>query len=122
VFGRGASSENTMNIHLVRVHRVIFIIYFSLGTILLAAALIALPQHDGETATGFFGIALLLSPVGIGHFIAAKGAALGKSYGRTMSRVLGTLMFFAVPVGTLIGIFIYTQIGKRWQSEAVVPL
>ena len=111
-----------MNVHLARVHRCLCSIYFGLSTILLVAAAWALVGHDGETATGFFGLALLFSPGGIAHFAAAWGAARGKAYGRTMSRVLGTLLLFGVPIGTLIGIYIYTKLGKQWQSETALPL
>jgi hypothetical protein len=59
-----------------------------------------------------FGTPLLL------HYVAMRGTRAGKGWGRTLSRVLGVLMLFGVPVGTILGAFILMRTGKvDWQQS-----
>jgi len=53
---------------------------------------------------------------GDGYWYAAKGAQNGKSYGRILSRIIGTLWLLGFPIGTALGIYVWKQTGSKWRS------
>lgn len=105
-----------MNKSLARIH---------LGMVVFYALLVVLAcviHLEGDKASGMgvlilaavFGIPLLL------HYLAMRGVRAGKRWGRNLSRVLGVLMLFAVPIGTILGAFMLMRTGKTdWQQSAV---
>jgi len=48
------------------------------------------------------------------HCLAAIWAYQGKPMGRTLSKVMGTILLLGIPIGTVLGIAILSQTGKRW--------
>lgn len=87
----------------------------------LLVALACVIHLEGDKASdmgvlilaAFFGTPLLL------HYLAMRGVRAGKRWGRNLSRVLGALMLFAVPIGTILGAFILMRTGKvDWQQSA----
>jgi hypothetical protein len=104
-----------LNKSLARIH---------LGMVVFYALLVALAcaihlQGGKASGTGvlilavIFGIPLLL------HYLAMRGVRAGKRWGRNLSRVLGVLMLFAVPIGTILGAFMLMRTGKvDWQQSA----
>jgi len=113
----GNAIEKPRNLGLLRLHRVFYLAYFGFFAILVLIGLVAMLRQDGEDAIGFIGVGLLLSPMGILHWFAAKGARLGKSYGRTASRVIAVFLFLGFPIGTIVAIFIFSRVGKQWHGE-----
>lgn len=103
-----------MNNGLYRLHRVLFIGYTSFIVIMALLGLRMLFGPNSEDAkAGFLG--LLVLPLAAIHYFAARGVKAGMEWGRTLSRIIATIMLIGVPIGTMIGIYIYRQTGKRWQ-------
>jgi hypothetical protein len=103
-----------VNTGLVRVHRVIFIAYAGFA---VTMALLAIPmvfRGNPDASIGLVG-ALLLPIAGI-HWYAAKGARLGQRSGRRVSIVIACLMLVGFPVGTFIALYIFSQVGNKWQD------
>ena len=104
-----------MNTKLERIHKVISYAYFFfvvMGLLILVSALF----KDGD---GFGpGLVLILGfgSIGLIHWMAGKGAKAGTTWGRRMSSVIGTIMLFGFPLGTMLGIYILNRTGKEWQS------
>ncbi len=92
------------------------VVFYALLVVLACAV-----HVEGDKASGIgvlilaaiFGIPLLL------HYLAMRGVRAGKRWGRNLSRVLGVLMLFAVPIGTILGAFMLMRTGKvDWQQSA----
>jgi hypothetical protein len=105
-----------LNKSLARIHLGMVVFYALL--VVLACAV----HVEGDKASGMgvlvlaaiFGIPLLL------HYVAMRGVRAGKRWGRNLSRVLGVLMLFAVPIGTILGAFMLMRTGRTdWQQSAV---
>ena len=73
--------------------------------------------NRGNDAVGlglvFVGIGV---PLGLFHWLAAKGAKTGTRWGRNMSRVFGVFALFGFPIGTILGIYVLGQTGAKWVS------
>jgi hypothetical protein len=65
--------------------------------------------RQGEAGLTFIGV--LLAPLGVAHWYAAKGARLGKSYGRIISRIIAFFWLFGFPVGTLLAVWVFKKTG-----------
>ena len=103
-----------MNKSLSRIHLGMAVFYG------LLAALACMVHLNGDKA-GVTGTAILLAVFGLPfllHFFAMRGVEAGKSWGRNLSRVLGVLLLFAVPIGTIVGAFVLMRTGKvDWQQS-----
>jgi len=97
-----------MNKSLARIHLGLAIFYAALTAIFCAIHL------AGNKASGL-GVVILASIFGaplVLHYVARRGVRAGKRWGRTLSRVLGFLLLFGVPVGTILGAFVLMRTGK----------
>ena len=110
-----------MNKGLSRTHLGLAIFYCLVAVVVLTVHMLgSISRGDGgiqadwqSTAiiAGIFGFPVVL------HAIARRGVRGGKPWGRTCSRVLGILLLFAIPVGTVFGIFILLRTrNKDWQA------
>ncbi len=50
------------------------------------------------------------------HALAAVLAHRGIKAGRTVSKVLGTILLLGVPIGTIVGAAILSQTSGRWET------
>ena len=112
-----------MNYKLYRLHRVLFIAYVSFASVMMGISLLRLIQgFDPLIGLAIASIFMVLVP-STAHYFGSKGAREGKDWGRTLSRVIGAVMLIGVPLGTIIGwyLFKYTS-SKQWESEVRPPL
>lgn len=118
VGGNISANQPRLNDGLYRAHRALFVLYALLLSLMLLACGWAV--MDGASGFGLFPLAMglmIFGPIATAHGFAARGARLGKPWGRTLSRVVGVLLLFGFPVGTLIGIYILIQTGSnRWHG------
>src|SRR5688572_9379374 len=66
------------------------------------------PAPGASVILLFFLIPLLF------HFFVAKGAKQGKSWARRASMVIGILMLFGFPIGTIIGVYLISNAWNDW--------
>ncbi|MDE2463652.1 MAG: hypothetical protein KGO02_08070 [Alphaproteobacteria bacterium] len=109
------TSATPLNSGLYRVHRIFYIAFGAFAIIMLLAGIPALLQGGEDAGVGFVGIGLL--PIGVAHWYAAKGARDGKRYGKVLSRIIGTLWLFGFPIGTVLGIYLWSQTGRKWKAS-----
>lgn len=103
---------DNLNIALVWLHRAFFA--------LVAVVTIAIP-FTSDSPLIFILDAFLLA-LTAAHWYAAKGARLGRPYGRMLSRIIGFLWLFGFPIGTILAIFVFVNTGKRhWRSSSGAP-
>ncbi len=104
-----------MNKSLARIHLGLAIFYG-----LIAVLLIAVHLSGSKASLG--GVLILLAVFGVLpalHALALKGVRQGRRWGRNLSRVLGVLLLFAVPIGTILGAFVLMRTGKTdWEQAA----
>lgn len=104
-----------MNKSLTRVHLGLAIFYGLVTTLFCALHL------SGERASGVGVVIITLvfgTPLAL-HCAAMRGVRAGLRWGRTLSRVLGILMLFAIPIGTFLGAFVLMRTGSAdWEQSA----
>jgi hypothetical protein len=105
-----------LNSGLYRVHRLFYIAFASFAAIMLLISIAALFRGGEDAAIGLMALALL--PLGLAHWYAAKGAQNGRTYGKVLSRIIGTLWLIGFPIGTVLGIYVWSQTGKKWRDSA----
>lgn len=93
-----------LNSGLYRVHRVFYIAIAAFAIIMLW---IGIPV---------MGIGFL--PIGVAHWYAVKGARDGKNYGKILSRIIGSLWLIGFPIGTALGIYVWSQTGAKWKASS----
>lgn len=109
------TSGTPLNPGLYRLHRIFYIAFVSFAIIMLLIG-IRIFLGDGEDAgVGLVGLGLL--PIGAAHWFAAKGARNGKSYGKVLSRVIGTVWLIGFPIGTALGVYAWSQTGQKWKAS-----
>ena len=106
-----------LNAKLERVHKLVSYAYFffvAYGLLLVVLGLIR-----GQTDGYGFGLVCIfgIGPVGLIHWYAAKGAREGKRWGRNLSRGIGVVLLLGFPVWTILGIYILSQTGDKWQGR-----
>lgn len=116
--GDTPATHPRLNDGLYRAHRALFIFYaLVLSLLLLACAWNLVDDGSGFGLIPFVMCLLFVGPIATAHGFAARGARLGKPWGRTISRAVAVLLLFGVPIGTLIGIYILYQTGDgRWRD------
>jgi len=100
-----------LNAGLVRVHRIFLIALTAFGALMAAIGVLLLFSDRANAGIGLVGVFFL--PLAALHWYAAKGARLGKSYGRTISRIIGFFRLFGFPIGTILRIYVFTKTAKR---------
>jgi len=112
------SEAERLNLGLVRLHRVFFLFYVVVATVLMAYGLNALMHGKGDGVALAF-VEFVFLAVIVAHWYAAKGAGLGKPYGRTISRVIGCCWVLGFPVGTALAVFVFSRTRKRSWKEGI---
>lgn len=110
------STVQPLNSSLFWIHRFFYVAVAAIIAIWLWISATALMHGQPllDDGWGFAGLAVL--PFGALHWYAAKGARNGKSYGRFLSRVIGTIWLLGFPIGTALGIYVWKQTGSKWRS------
>jgi hypothetical protein len=110
-------AESSLNPGIVRVHRIFYIAYFAFAIIfaLLGAAQL-FNGHPQDARMGLIG--LVIVPVGLVHWCAARGARQGKRWGRILSSVIALVLLFGFPIGTVAGIYLFAKLGSDWQPQS----
>lgn len=104
-----------LNSGLYRVHRIFWIAFAAFAIIMLMAGLSALFRGKEDVGLAIVGFGLL--PIGVAHWYAAKGAREGKTYGKVLSRIFATLWLFGFPIFTVLGIYVWSQTGRKWRGS-----
>jgi len=112
------TTATSLNSGLYRVHRIFYIAFAAFAIIMLAIGILALLRGGEDAGIGFVGIGLL--PIGVLHWYAAKGVRDGKTYGKILSRIIGTLWLFGFPIGTALGIYVWSQTGAKWKGSSEI--
>lgn len=115
-----AVATQPKNPGLYKLHRVFCIAFAAFAVLMLLAGVGAVFRHSSDDI-GIAFIGVLLLPISIFHWFAAKGARTGRAYGRLLSRIIGTLWLFGFPIGTLLGIYTWSQTGRKWNASEVGP-
>ena len=104
-----------MNKSLSRIH-LGFAIFYGLVAALLCTLHLA---GDHASASGVLILAGICGAPLLLHAAALSGVRNGRPWGRNLSRGLGVLLLFAVPIGTIAGVFILMRTGKvDWERAA----
>jgi hypothetical protein len=104
-----------LNPGLYRVHRIFFVAFAAFAVVMAVVGTLNAVNGGSEGPIGFVGIGVL--PLAALHWFAAKGARLGQPYGRVLSRIIGTFWLIGIPLGTILGIYVWSQTGKKWRAE-----
>jgi hypothetical protein len=101
-----------MNRSLARIHLGLVIFY---GLIAAIICTMYLAGNKSDT----IGILILLAMFGVLptlHLVALRGVRTGRAWGRWLSRTLGFFLLFAVPIGTILGIFVLMRTRRKdWE-------
>jgi len=110
-----APHSEPLNLGLYRVHLIFFFVFGGFSAVMLWIGVVGLKNLDMSVFALVF--CAIFLPVALLHWIAAAGARNGKSSGRVLSRIFGTLWLFGFPLGTLLGIYVWYQTGStKWRS------
>lgn len=112
------TSDARLNSGLYGVHRIFYILFGALALYMLVTAVQTLISI-GHVAIGYLGMILLpVIGVAVAHWYAARGARAGKTYGKVLSRIIGTIWLIGFPIGTALGIYVWVQTGSaRWKDS-----
>jgi len=80
---------------------------------LLIGALM-LVRHQADSSIGLVGLGLL--PFAALHWYTAKCVKNGQTSGRIISRIIGTVWLLGFLMDTVLGIYVWSQTGKKWQT------
>jgi len=115
-----APHSEPLNLGLFRVHLIFFFLFAGFSTVMLGVGVLGLKNQNMSALIGL-GLGALFLPIAGLHWIAAAGARDGKSFGRILSRIFGTLWLFGFPLGTLLGLYVWYQTGSsKWHSDKVM--
>ena len=102
-----------MNEPLYRLHLVLATAIAIGGSLL---ALLTLSEHQAGLMPPWLFFLAVSMPVAAFHFLAARGAKLGRGWGRILSITYACVAILGFPVGTAIAIYVFTLTGRRWKS------
>jgi hypothetical protein len=78
--------------------------------------LVVLLSFNGDAHGSAIVAGVILLPIALLHWCAARGAERGQRWGRITSMVIAVLKIFGFPIGTIIAICVFFQTGQRWQA------
>lgn len=111
---QGKHTELTMNKSLARIHLGLAVFYG------LLTALFCLFHLTGDNASGtgvLVFAAIFGTPLAL-HSAALYGVRTGRLWGRNLSRTLGILLLFALPIGTVLGTFVLMRTRQKdWEHS-----
>ena len=112
------SDSKPLNPGLFRVHRLFMVLYAVLCTLLILIGLKGAATGDWGSFGGLFVFGVFLGAIGLAHWHAMKGASLGKTYGRRISRIFGCLWLIGFPIGTILGVYVLVKASDgNWVAE-----
>ena len=102
-----------MNRSLARIHLGLVIFY---GLIAAFICTVYVAGNKSDT-TGIFILLAMFGALPTLHLVALWGVRTGQAWGRCLSRTLGFLLLFAVPIGTILGTFVLLRTGRKdWEQ------
>jgi hypothetical protein len=105
--------SSILNPGLYKLHRLFFIAMVVFAALMGLMGLGSLVRSQDDAGIGLVGIGL--APIAAAHWYAAQGARKGASYGKTISRIIGSLWLIGFPVGTALGIYAWSKTGyDKW--------
>lgn len=108
-------NHKVMNKSLARIHLGLTIFYGLIAVLLITVHL----SGDKASLSGVLILLAIFGTLPVLHALALKGVRQGRGWGRSLSRVLGVLLLFAIPIGTILGAFVLMRTGKAdWQHAA----
>lgn len=113
------ANEVARNPGLLNVHRILCWVYAICAVWLAFEGLTHLGDNSGARKDVI--LAVLVIPLVALHWYAAEGARLGKTYGRTISQIMGVILLFAFPVFTAVGIYMLSRTGGKWHDAPAAP-
>ena len=96
-----------LNPALYKLHRLFFIAMVVFAVIMALAGLSSLVRGREDAGIGLIGIGF--APIAAAHWYAAQGARTGAGYGKIVSRIIGTLWLIGFPVGTALGVYVWSK-------------
>jgi hypothetical protein len=105
-----------LNPGLYRVHRIFFAVFAGFAVIMLLIGISGWVRPTPGVGIGIGFVGLFFLPFAALHWYGAEGAKNGKASGRVISRIVGTVWLFGVPIGTVLGIYVWFQTGSKWKS------
>lgn len=115
-------NSKPLNPGLYRLHTIFFFLVTAGAMTFVLFALSSSGGGGSDNTGGLVGVAIIaaiLLAEAVMHYFAAQGAKAGKPYGKTLTRIFGTLWLFAVPIGTILGIYALSKISdENWKGGA----
>ncbi|WP_093131012.1 hypothetical protein [Variovorax sp. OK605] len=101
------------NKSLVRLHRGIAAFYMAVFLFIVYAVV----SKSTASLSGLWVLGFIAAvPIGL-HLWAGQGAKAGAGWGKTLSRVLATLLLVGFPIGTVLGGLIWVKTSQKdWQA------
>jgi hypothetical protein len=96
-----------LNPGLYKLHRLFFIAMVVFSVLMAVMGFGSLVRGQEGAGIGLVGIGL--APIAAAHWYAAQGARKGASYGKIISRIIGSLWLIGFPVGTALGIYAWSK-------------
>lgn len=103
------------HIKIARAHRALSWLYALITGLMLA--LMWLPG-GGKTPAALYLVAGMFAAMFALHHFTARGARAQHPAARIVSMVIGGLMLFAFPLGTIIGIYLLVNAAEPWSARA----
>lgn len=112
-----AINSNSYNAgHLLKIWA--WLLLFVVGTIIISVLVVNFMGDEPETSTPLFwtiiGLILLLSFI---ILVTANGLKKHRQWARYVGGFLAFMALIAFPVGTVMGLFILSYIGKGWDES-----
>lgn len=107
-------NEKILNPGLFKVHRLVFMAFAGFSIVIPVIGALALIKGEHDPSFAFVGLVGI--PFAALHWFAAQGAKKGLSSGKLISRIVATFWLIGFPVGTLLGIYVWSQTFSKWNS------
>jgi hypothetical protein len=107
-----------LNPGLYKLHILFFSAMAIFAGLMALIGLSALIRGQEGAGIGLAGIGI--APVAVAHWYAAQGAKKGANYGKTISRIIGSVWLIGFPVGTALGIHAWSKTSyDKWVDAPV---
>lgn len=104
------------------IHMALSVLYALVVVFSLFAWFKSYSSHDASTMNGAIMPLLVSIPLFV-HFSAAKGLRKNKPWARPVSIIIGILLLFGFPLGTILGFIILNQmLKKEWAYNDDTPI